>query len=91
MKTAEIREMPSEEIGRELAEKRRALFNLRFQRETEQLARPAEIHKLKCDVARLLTVLRERERAEGAAAEGTGAEGAAVEPNAAEASPATEA
>ena len=37
MKIAEIRELPNEEISRELAEKKRALFNLRFQRETEQL------------------------------------------------------
>ena len=68
MKIAEIRELPNEEINRELSEKRRALFNLRFQRETEQLERPAELHKLKKDIARLLTVLRERELAEGVGA-----------------------
>ena len=68
MKIAEIRELPNEEINRELAEKRRALFNLRFQRETEQLERPAELRKLKKDIARLLTVLHERELAEGAGA-----------------------
>jgi large subunit ribosomal protein L29 len=68
VKIAEIRELPNEEIQRELAEKRRALFNLRFQRETEQLERPAELRKLKKDIARLLTALHERERAEGAGA-----------------------
>jgi large subunit ribosomal protein L29 len=62
---AEIRELPTDEIRRELAEKKRALFNLRFQRETEQLERPAELHKLKADVARMLTALHERERTEG--------------------------
>ena len=51
MKIAEIRELPNEEINRELTEKRRALFNLRFQRETEQLERPAELRKLKKDIA----------------------------------------
>ncbi len=66
MKSAEIRELPNEDIRRELAEKRRALFNLRFQRETEQLERPAELRLIKRDVARMLTVLRERESAEGA-------------------------
>jgi large subunit ribosomal protein L29 len=66
VKIAEIRELPNEEINRELAEKRRALFNLRFQRETEQLERPAELRKLKKDIARLLTALREREGVEGA-------------------------
>jgi len=67
VKIAEIRELPQEEIARELGEKRRALFNLRFQRETEQLERPAELRKLKKDVARLLTALHERELAEGVA------------------------
>jgi large subunit ribosomal protein L29 len=64
VKIAEIRELPNEEIQRELSEKRRALFNLRFQRETEQLERPAELRKLKKDIARLLTALHERELAE---------------------------
>jgi large subunit ribosomal protein L29 len=68
VKTPEIRELPNEEINRELAEKRRALFNLRFQRETEQLERPAELRKIKKDIARLLTVLHERELAAGAGA-----------------------
>jgi large subunit ribosomal protein L29 len=65
MKIAEIRELPTEEIQRELNEKRRALFNLRFQRETEQLERPAELRKLRKDIARILTTLRERESKEG--------------------------
>ena len=61
MKIAEIRELPSEEIRNELTKKRRALFNLRFQRETEQLERPAELRKLRRDIARMLTTLRLRE------------------------------
>lgn len=65
MKIAEVRELPTEEIQRELNEKRRALFNLRFQRETEQLERPAELRKLRKDIARILTTLRERELKEG--------------------------
>lgn len=67
MKAAEIREMTREDIQRDLAEKKRALFNLRFQRETEQLERPAELRKLKRDIARLMTVLSERETAESRA------------------------
>ena len=74
MKIAEIRELPNDEINRELAEKRRALFNLRFQRETERLERPAELRKLKRDVARLLTVLHERELAEGRSPQPTAVE-----------------
>lgn len=59
--------MTREDIQRDLAEKKRALFNLRFQRETEQLERPAELRKLKRDIARLMTVLSERETAESRA------------------------
>ena len=65
MKIAEIRELPTEDMARTLAEKRRALFNLRFQRETEQLERPAELRKLRKDIARMLTAMRERELKEG--------------------------
>ena len=64
MRSAEIRELPTEEILRALEEQRRALFNLRFQRETEQLERSAETGKIRREVARLLTILRERELAE---------------------------
>ena len=70
MKIAEIRELPTEEIRQDLLEKRRALFNLRFQKETEQLERPAELRQIKKDVARMLSVLRERELAEAATAGG---------------------
>jgi len=73
VKVAEIREMTREDIEREIAEKKRALFNLRFQRETEQLERPAELRKLRKDIARLLTVLGERARS------GSGATVQAVE------------
>lgn len=68
MKISEIREMPSEDIRNEVTERRRALFNLRFQKETEQLERPAELRQLKTDIARMLTVLRERELSESAQA-----------------------
>ena len=69
MKVSEIREMPSDDLRAQVHEKRRALFNLRFQKETEQLERPAELRQLKKDIARMLTVLRERDLAEGAPSE----------------------
>ena len=69
MKVSEIRDLPSEEIRERLAQSRRSLFNLRFQRESEQLEKPAEIRKARKDIARFLTVLREREREELQAAE----------------------
>ena len=60
-KIGEIREMPSDELHKLLAETEREIFNLRFQRETEQSERPAEIRTAKKLVARLKTVLRERD------------------------------
>ena len=66
MKVSEIRDLPSEEIRSQLGETRRGLFNLRFQRESEQLEKTAEIRKVRRDVARFLTVLRERETEEHA-------------------------
>lgn len=69
MNAAEIREMPNEDIQRQIAEKQRALFNLRFQRETEQVERPSELRIARKDIARMRTILRERKLAEGAEAE----------------------
>ena len=69
MKVSEIRDLPSEEIRERLSERRRSLFNLRFQRESEQLEKPAEIRKARKDVARFLTVLGERECEERQSAE----------------------
>lgn len=71
MKIGEIRELPTEEILRDLQEKRRALFNLRFQRETEQLERPAELRQTRKVIARMLTALQEREDEERAAGKGS--------------------
>ena len=68
MKPTEIRELPTEEIDREIAERRRALFNLRFQKETEQIERPSELRRAKREIARLLTIRHERESAEAKAA-----------------------
>lgn len=64
MKASEIRDLPSEEIEKQLGDSERALFNLRFQRESEQLEKPDRLRKAKRDIARLKTVLRERERVE---------------------------
>jgi large subunit ribosomal protein L29 len=60
-KISELRELPNEELDKLLAETQREIFNLRFQRETEQTEKPAEIRAAKKVVAKILTVLRERE------------------------------
>jgi large subunit ribosomal protein L29 len=63
MNTAEIREMTDEELLEELEEARGEKFNLRFQLATNQLDNTARIKEIKRDIARILTVLRERELA----------------------------
>ena len=61
MKVAEIRELPSEELAARLEETKEELFNLRFQHVTGQLDNYARLGQVKRDVARMTTLLRERE------------------------------
>jgi large subunit ribosomal protein L29 len=60
-KTAPIRELRDSELIDRLAESKVELFNLRFQNATGQLERTARIAEVRKDVARLNTLLRERE------------------------------
>ena len=61
MKAKDIREMTAEQIGKELLDLRREQFNLRMQAATGQGARSHEFGRVRKDIARLKTVLRERE------------------------------
>ena len=62
MSTAgEFREQASEELVARLDALKEELFNLRFQLATGQLDNPSRIRDVRHDVARILTVLRERE------------------------------
>ena len=61
MKISEIRELSNEEINAKLKESKEELFNLRFQQATCNLEKPSRIRDLRHTVARLKTVLRERE------------------------------
>jgi large subunit ribosomal protein L29 len=58
---AELRELDDEELEGRLSEYRRALLNLRFQLATGQLDNAARLGQVRKDVARVLTVLRDRE------------------------------
>ena len=64
MKVKEIRELTTEEINKKLVEAKEELFNLRFQQATGTLEKPSRIRDLRHTVARLKTVLREREISE---------------------------
>jgi large subunit ribosomal protein L29 len=62
MNTAsELREMADDELAQMLAENKEELFNLRFQIVTGQLDDPRRIKAVKREIARILTVQRERE------------------------------
>jgi large subunit ribosomal protein L29 len=61
MATSEYAGMERSELEDKLAESRKELFNLRFQKATGQLDNTARLGHVKKDVARLLTVLRQQD------------------------------
>ena len=71
MTPSELREMTNEELIEALAEAKEERFNLRFQLATNQLDNHARIKDVKQDIARILTVLGERERVTVDAGAGT--------------------
>ena len=60
MKASELREMSVEQLNAKLGELKEELFNLRFQLEVKQLDKPHKITDVKHDIARVMTVLREK-------------------------------
>lgn len=61
MKAAEIRDLTDQELDKKLADLKEELFNLRFQMATGQLDNPMRMKFVKKDIARVMTVMRERE------------------------------
>ena len=61
MKAKEIREMQSDELIVKLNDLKQELFNLRFSHTTSQLNNPMQMVACKKDIARIKTILRERE------------------------------
>ena len=61
MKNSEIRELTNEEILKKVDEYKEELFNLRFSQATGNLEKPSRIKELRKLVARMKTILRERE------------------------------
>ena len=61
MKAKELKEMTTEELAEKLTETRQELFNLRFQSATGSLENAARMRLAKREIARILTVRRERE------------------------------
>lgn len=61
MKAKEIRELTEAEAQSKLRDLRQELFNLRLQQQTARLERPSRIREVRRDMARIETVLRERQ------------------------------
>jgi large subunit ribosomal protein L29 len=66
----ELREHDEDELLNQLTETKQELFNLRFQNATGQLDNYARLEQLRRDVARIETILREREIAQAESAAG---------------------
>lgn len=62
MKPAEIRDMTLEEIKAKQGEITKDLFNLRMRHATNQLENPLKLRFLKRDIARVRTIIAEKER-----------------------------
>lgn len=65
MKVSEIRKLSSEELNTKVIETKKELLNLRIKNATGALDKPSKLKELKKDVARMLTVLKERENSAG--------------------------
>ena len=62
MKTAELRDLDVEALGKKLGESREELFKLRFQHATAQLEKTHRLRQVRKDIARILTVQNEKQR-----------------------------
>ena len=64
MKMTDIRKLTTEELNKKLEEIKKELFNLKFSAATGNLEKPHKIKELRHDVAKIKTVIRERELSE---------------------------
>ena len=65
MKVNELRKLTSEDLTKKITDSKKELLDLRFKQSTGSLEKPSKIHELRKDVARMKTILRERELSEG--------------------------
>ena len=61
MELKKMREMTDVELNAELEKMKKELFNLRFQHATGQLENPVQMRELKRNIARVKTIIREKE------------------------------
>ena len=67
MELKKMREMTEAELNNELAKMKKELFNLRFQHVTGQLEKPVKMREVKREIARVKTIIREKELAKAEA------------------------
>jgi large subunit ribosomal protein L29 len=65
VKLEEIRALGNEELAKRLADAHEELFNLRFRLETKQLVNHRELSRARTQIAKLKTIIRERELGQG--------------------------
>ena len=65
MKINELRKLTNEDLNKQITESKKELLDLRIKQSTGSLEKPSKIHELRKDVARMKTILRERELSEG--------------------------
>ena len=61
MKMEELRKLYTEELNNKIKENKEELFNLRFQQATGNLEKPVRLRELRKQVAKMKTIIRERE------------------------------
>jgi len=60
MKMQELKDMADAELAQKLGEVRQELFDLRIQKSTGQLDRPLRVRGLRRDIARIMTLMKQR-------------------------------
>ncbi|GLQ09333.1 50S ribosomal protein L29 [Devosia yakushimensis] len=63
MKASDVRAKTADELKDQLVDLKKEQFNLRFQRATQQLENPAQVKKVRRDIARIKTILGEKNAA----------------------------
>ncbi|MBU1561072.1 MAG: 50S ribosomal protein L29 [Alphaproteobacteria bacterium] len=63
MKASDVRSKTADELKDQLVDLKKEQFNLRFQRATQQLEKPAQVKSVRRDIARIKTILAEKNAA----------------------------
>jgi large subunit ribosomal protein L29 len=63
MKASDVRSKTADELKDQLVDLKKEQFNLRFQRATQQLEKPTQVKKVRRDIARIKTILAEKNAA----------------------------